>query len=242
MENAVGQKNVATDGSLPSGSALFDEQEVIKQLKRYLPAQAPLKDFIFQNSLESFQEFNFFKGVNKASEIFGYKVFLSLKEFRFLFEAGHIREDVLDRVIAEHKGQSKVAEWKEILLTKQYDKSKPPRIGSLRSNWKKKFRANLDSMVHPSLFRILCCYLDQGISIWNFPIWQQGFILSVKEMERNSFTSFFKTERPRKMLLEGNYDIEYLLSILVGDPAYYKQYLFDQQFGHQGWSGMVSVD
>ncbi|MEI2615628.1 MAG: putative inorganic carbon transporter subunit DabA [Methylotenera sp.] len=29
--------------------------------------------------------------------------------------------------------------------------------------------------------------------------------------------------------------------MLVGDEAYFSQYLFDQQFGHRGWSGMVAT-
>ncbi|HEX5172162.1 MAG TPA: putative inorganic carbon transporter subunit DabA, partial [Cyclobacteriaceae bacterium] len=32
-----------------------------------------------------------------------------------------------------------------------------------------------------------------------------------------------------------------LLKILIGDESLFKQYLFDQQFAHQGWSGMVSA-
>jgi hypothetical protein len=36
-------------------------------------------------------------------------------------------------------------------------------------------------------------------------------------------------------------DIETLLKIVVGNSAFYEQYLFDQQFSHQGWSGIVSA-
>ena len=32
-----------------------------------------------------------------------------------------------------------------------------------------------------------------------------------------------------------------MLKILIGDESLFKQYLFDQQFAHQGWSGMFSV-
>jgi hypothetical protein len=60
-------------------------------------------------------------------------------------------------------------------------------------------------------------------------------------MERNSFSSFFKTERAKQLLLHDKCDISTLLTILVGDESLFKQYLFDQQFAHQGWSGMVSA-
>jgi uncharacterized protein YbcC (UPF0753/DUF2309 family) len=42
------------------------------------------------------------------------------------------------------------------------------------------------------------------------------------------------------MLLDSECGIEHLLQILVGDESLYAQYLYDQQFAHQGWAGMVS--
>ncbi|MBC7862263.1 MAG: DUF2309 domain-containing protein, partial [Bacteroidia bacterium] len=52
---------------------------------------------------------------------------------------------------------------------------------------------------------------------------------------------FFKTERAKDLLLNGTCEINDLLKILVGDELFYEQYLFDQQFSHQGWSGMVTA-
>ena len=219
----------------------FNEEQTLRDLKRMLPAQAPLKDFIFQNNLEAFQHLNFFKGLHHASDILGYKVFLSVNEFRKLYDSKRINNDVLEKIIVQKKGEQHLQEWKQKLLSKEYLNKKTPRVGRLMPFWKKTYGANIDSIVHPALFRIVCSFLDQGISIWNFPIWKDGFLLSIKEMERNSFTSFFETERPRKLLLEGDYNIEHLLNIIVGDEAYYNEYLFDQQFAHQGWSGLVSV-
>eukprot|EP01041_Mallomonas_annulata_P036212 gene36212-59271_t len=43
------------------------------------------------------------------------------------------------------------------------------------------------------------------------------------------------------MLLTPKLKIENLLSILVGDENLYEHYLFDQQFAHPGWSGIVAV-
>jgi len=60
-------------------------------------------------------------------------------------------------------------------------------------------------------------------------------------MERSSLVSFFKTDRPRKLLFDRNCGIEFLLDLLVEDKSLYKTYLFDQQFAHQGWSGMVAT-
>lgn len=222
-------------------SPSFDDHAVLHELKHFLPAQAPLKDFIHHNTLHAFQDLKFHKAIRNASEILGHRVTLSLDEFRSLYDSKRIREDVLERVIAERKGFGQVTKWKEKVLTQQYEGPPAPRIGSLRSNWKRHYQIDLDSMVHPLLFRTLCSYLDQGISMWSFPVWNKGFLTSIRELERNSFASFFKTERARKLLLNSDCELHTLLKILVGDESLYKQYLYDQQFAHQGWSGMVST-
>jgi hypothetical protein len=70
----------------------FNEAQVIHKLKHYLPAQAPLKDFIHHNTLHSFQELPFFDATQRAAEIFGYKVSLALGEYRKMFAHKKINE------------------------------------------------------------------------------------------------------------------------------------------------------
>lgn len=222
-------------------SKRFDEHELLHELKHFLPAQAPLKDFVHHNTLHAFQDQRFYDAIRRASKIFGYKVSLSLEEFRSLYSNEQINHDVLERVIAERKGKANVEEWQAKALYGKYDESISPRIGQLRSNWKKKYYIDLDLLVHPLLFRILCSYLDQGISIWSFPDSKKGFLASIREIEQNTFSSFFKNERAKKLLLEGTCTIEDLLTIVVEDKSLFSQYIFDQQFAHQGWSGMVSA-
>lgn len=223
-----------------TNNSCFNEHEVLHELKHYLPAQAPLKDFIHHNTLHAFQYLNFHKAIYRASALFGYRVSLSLAEYRSLYQSKKINSDILDRVIVERKGQALLDVWKQKVLSMKYSKELP-RIGQLRSNWKREYRMDMDSLVHPILFRILCSYLDQGISIWNFPVKERSFISSIRELERNSFSSFFKTKRAKNLLLRSTAEISDLLKILVGDETLYKQYLFDQQFAHQGWSGMFSA-
>jgi len=221
--------------------SVFDEHKVLHDLKHYLPEQAALKDFIHQNTLQAFQKMKFYDGLRQASQILGHKVSLSLEEYRALYKQGKIRNDVLEHVLQERKGKDHMARWKQRAIDGNFDSLPLPRIGALRSNWKRQYKVDLDSQTHPILFRILCSYLDQGIAIWNFPIRDQGFLESLKEMESASFTSFFRGKRARKMLTDGNYAMTDLLKIVVGDESLYMQYLFDQQFAHQGWSGIVSI-
>jgi uncharacterized protein YbcC (UPF0753/DUF2309 family) len=221
--------------------AAFDEAAVLQELKHLLPAQAPLKDFVHHNTLHAFQHLKFHQALREASRKFGYKVFLSLSEYRSLYQSQRIREEVLTRIIADRKGTTRVKEWQEKVLTKTYEDETLPRIGMLRANWKRHYRIDLDSMVHPILFRILGSYLDQGISIWHFPVWHQGLLASLREMERKSYTSFFRSDRARQVLMQEDLQISDLLHLLVGDKALFEQYLFDQQFAHPGWSGLVSA-
>lgn len=217
----------------------FDEEHVLHELKHYLPSQTPLKDFIHHNSLHAFQYMKFFDAIFKATKIFGYRVTMQLTEFRELYHSGRIKESEVDRAITGRKGANALQEWKEKLLHKKYNTEVIPRVGSLREYWKNHYKLDLDNLVQPFLFRVLCSYLDQGISLWHFPLSDKGFLASLRALESDSITSIFKTERAKNLLLQGDYAIQPLLKILVGNEEFYEQYLFDQQFAHRGWSGMV---
>jgi uncharacterized protein len=219
----------------------FDENHVLHELKHFLPSQQALKDFIHHNSLHAFQHMKFYDAIFKASKIFGVQVHLQLSEYREMHTTGRIREDVLRMVIAQKKGKAAVEEWKVKLINKGYDTINYPRIGQLRRHWKDVYHLDLDQNVHPLLFRILCGFLDQGIAIDSFPVVNKPFMKSIKEMEQNSFSSFFKTKSVRQKFLSGNYSITGLLQIIVGKEEYFEQYLFDQQFAHHGWSGFISA-
>ena len=88
-------------------------------------------------------------------------------------------------------------------------------------------------------FRILCSYLDQGISIWRFPEKNRGFLEALRSIETTTHNSFFTTKEAREWFLKGDCSIPTLLKRIVGDESLTEQYLFDQQFAHQGWSGIV---
>ncbi len=232
---------VSMQNNGPVDHPAFDEQQVLDELRHFLPAQSALKDFIHHNSLHAYQHLKFYEAIFKASAIFGYQVTLQLEEYRQLYKIGRIREDVLEQVIRERKGAAQLNKWKENLLTRSYTTSTTARIGRLRAHWKSQYKTDLDALVQPLLFRILCSYLDQGISIWQFPSSELGFLAALRSLEGNGFTSFFKTKRARKLLQAGDCSITQLLKIVVGDEAYYEQYLFDQQFSHHGWSGIVAA-
>lgn len=229
-----------TASAVAMAAHVFDEHAVLHDLKHYLPAQAPLKDFVHHNTLHAFQGQDFYRALRNASGIFGYRTLLKLDEYRNLYKQNQINQCLLEHIIRERKGDE-FELWKDRVLTDELAPFPAPRIGSLRAYWKRDRRMDLDSLVHPILFRILCSYLDQGIAIWSFPNAQDGFLNALKALEQHSLTSLFRTERARTLLLESELSISGLLKWLVADEALFARYLFDQQFAHPGWSGIVSV-
>jgi len=215
--------------------------DILHALKHYLPTQTPLKDFIHHNSLHAFQDLKFYDAIFRASKIFGYQATLPLIDFRKLYEIGRISDAILNRVIENRKGKENLALWKENVISGSYDEHNEQRIGKLRCHWKRKYKLDLDNLVQPVLFRLLSNYLDQGIAIFSFPVGNNGFLNALRILEKNSFTSLFKTQRARTLFSREDISIETLLQIVVGDESYFEQYLFDQQFSHRGWSGMVAT-
>jgi uncharacterized protein len=219
----------------------FDLAHTLHQIKHYLPSQMTLKDFVHHNTLHPFQEQKFYDGIFRASKIFGYKVTLQLCDYRELFKLKRIKENVINRIIINRKGASNLEPWVNNVLTKQYDENTNSRIGRLRQFWKKTSKLDMDTLVHPLLNRIVCAYLDQGISLWNFPVGENGFLATIKAMEKNSVASFFTSKKVQRYLQDDTITTQDLLAKIVGDESYYEQYLFDLCFSHRGWSGMVAV-
>ncbi|MFA7381586.1 MAG: DUF2309 domain-containing protein [Bacteroidia bacterium] len=219
----------------------FAEHDVLHKLKHFLPAQAPLKDFIHHNTLHAFQNMEFDTALSTARQLFGYNTLLTIEEYRNLYREKKINQKVLLRIISEQHPNESSDEILNRLLHEHFDSSLVPRVGELRQLWKLKYHTDLDNLVHPLLFRILCSYLDQGISMWNFPVPHKGLIASLREIEKESASSLFKSKRAKYLLLHTHCKLNSLLKILVGDEKLYERYLFDQQFAHAGWSGLVAT-
>jgi uncharacterized protein len=218
----------------------FSEEHILHELKHYLPTQTPLKDFIHHNSLHAFQEKKFYNAIFDAEHIFGYQVTFQLKDYRALLANGRIKQNVLDSVLVKHFGAD-ANNWKQKVLTQLYNEETVPRIGQLRMLWKSQYSIDIDTLVQPLLFRVLASYLDQGIAIIPFPKTSVGLLDGMRELEKNSAISFFKTKKARELFLNTQTTIPQLLALIVGEEAYYDQYIFDQQFSHRGWSGMVAT-
>lgn len=225
---------------IASSFGVFDPKISIHKLSHYLPSQGPLKDFIHHNTLHAFQHLTFHDALHQASAVFGFKTYLSLPEYRDLYSKKQISDKVLDKILADRKGESS-SEWKLKLTKGIYNEQTNPEIGKLRNVWKTSFKINPDKAVHGILFKVIGAFLDQGISIWNMPSAELGFWAAIKEIEQKSFSSFFQSNAAKQLIKDDKLSIESLLLEIVGDEKYFERYIFDQQFAHPGWSGMVAV-
>lgn len=220
----------------------FNLEKTIEHLKHYLPSQWALKDFIHHNTLHAFQHQSFFEGLNTAYEIFGYKVTLNISEYQEEYRKGRITDEIIEKVLDKNSENQLERELLKIDMFKtHFEHEFDSRIGNIRENWRTKLGIDMDAMVYPTLFRILSNYLDQGISIWKFPVSDKSFIEAIREMESNGLVSIFRRKRAKKLLSMPSIQIEELLEILIGkNTQFYEHYIFDQQFEHNGWSGFVS--
>lgn len=219
----------------------FDEHHLLHLLKHYLPAQAPLKDFVHHNTLHEFQDQKFHEGLANASKMLGYRVYLSLNEYENLYKKGKINTTILKRSIEKFKGKSEVDNFMPKLFQCTRNQQVNKRIGVLRSHWKDQYHFDLNGRVHVNIFRILNSFLDQGVALWQFPVHDMSLLEAVRSLDKNSYAGFFRTDRGRVLLHDDKTSLKELLKILVGDETLYEQYVFDQQFEHPGWSGLVAV-
>ncbi|HPQ09236.1 MAG TPA: DUF2309 domain-containing protein [Bacteroidia bacterium] len=227
-----------------SNISIFDEEKTIHHLKHFLPSQAPLKDFVHHNLLHFYQHLPFHTALYKASKIFGFKTYLSLKEYRELFQSGQIDENVLEKTIIQHKGEKDLHYWKDALLNKSYEIYFTGRIGKVMHLWKDYYKVNITKYIQPNLFRIISAYLDQGISLVEFPYKDAGLLENIREVESKSLSSYFFNKKGRacQWLLQNKHlDLKYLLTVLVGNEEWFEDYLFDISYEHPGWSGIVNV-
>ncbi|MCB9263372.1 MAG: DUF2309 domain-containing protein [Flavobacteriales bacterium] len=220
---------------------VWDESHLIHLLQHYLPSQAPLKDFIHHNTLHGFQQEEFFDALGHAKHVFGYKTSLSLDRYRKFYKDGKINPYQLERSM-ESFNQKKGTDFTlDSVLHGSAKLTIKPTVGQLRSKWKQLYQVDLNALTHSKLFRVLNAYIDQGVAIWQFPVSEGGLISSLRALERNSMVSMFNTPRPQMLLAQKKLSIKHLLHLVVGNEAFFDNYVVDQQFAHPGWSGMVSV-
>jgi uncharacterized protein YbcC (UPF0753/DUF2309 family) len=217
----------------------------LSHIEHYLPSQAALKDFIHHNTLQGFQHLPFHEAMKTASTDFGYATYLSLDEFRELYQAGRIAPLELEKAIRQSIQEGKTNLTSDRLmhaaLQEDFSEVSINRQDSRSLFWKRKYNQSINKAIHPRLFRILAAYLDQGVAEWNFPNTSASFLDSLHELENNGITSIFKSKETKQQFLQKNWDLMPLLHQIIGKNDHWESYLTDLLFAHPGWSGFVAM-
>ncbi|MBA4304890.1 MAG: DUF2309 domain-containing protein [Sphingobacteriaceae bacterium] len=219
---------------------VFDEAYWLHELQHYLPAQAPLKDFVHHNTLHAFQDLPFHQGMEAATNLFGYQTYADPAYYLEALRKGQITHEQLEKRLKK-AGAASVDELIHQLHALSGSLAWEGEVGQIRKRWHERHHLNLDKAVHPLLFRTLGSYLDQGFATWAFPRSSRGFLASLRELDRQSYYRIFKHKRVRALLKQPGLSLERVLQLLVGRAAYFGPYLVDMAFAHPGWSGMVAT-
>ena len=229
-------------------AAEFNLDASIAHIAHWLPAQGPIKDFIHHNTLHAFQHHPFHEGVAIAGKLFGARSYLPLCDYQALYLEGRINNDAINWAIAHVSCSAEQQEQLRKTLFEKDDIGHYPPVSlanhGLRNAWLTQLEVDLNALVHPVLFRLLSNFLDQGISRWSLANDKESFWDCIERLARNSLIPLYPLNEPQVqdlLIQTPDQVIEHCLQKIVGDSAYYEQYLLEMLLAHPGWSGMVSV-
>lgn len=226
----------------------FDLDRSIERIAHWLPTQGPIKDFIHHNTLHSLEHISFHQAIAAAARIFGARSYLPKSDYQNLYRNGRIKDFALDWAITQSGVTDTLKNQQRDALFEIDDSGHYPPLSlanhGIRTAWLNRLEVDLNSLVHPPLFRLLANFLDQGISRWVLPKKNESFWDCVLRLARNSFLPLYPFNEPViQDLLSGNPSHELTimtcLDEIVGNQALYEQYLLEMLLAHPGWSGIV---
>lgn len=226
----------------------FDLNIAIENIAHWLPTQGPIKDFIHHNTLHAVQYLPFHQGVATAAKVFGARSYLPIADYQARYQQGRIPDFALDWAIAQtHSSAQEATQLRKQLFEDHPSLHYPPvslANHGIRNRWLTHLEVDLNSLAHPTVFRLLSNFLDQGISHWTLPKENERFWDCVWRLARDSFVPLYpfnESSVAAILDLSPNEVIEQCLAQLVGDAKFYEQYLLEMLLAHPGWAGMVRL-
>ena len=218
--------------------------EILQELRRYLPQQGPIKDFIADNIIGVFRDegLTFHNALRRASALYGAREYRPISEYRKAWGEGKIQNDAIDIVLArEGAGE---ASLKEAMLTEEIPKEL--RQSGFRNqgylhDMAERTHIVLEEDVHPILYRLLASFLDQGIAAVNLSensidFWQalRAQFAVLKPWGISSYVAQRVVNEPPAELIES------AMGWLLPAGADRKTFLLEVLMAARGWSGIVA--
>ncbi len=229
-------------------SAGFDLDKSIDHISHWLPTQGPIKDFIHHNTLHAVQDLPFHEGVALAAKMFGARSYLPMQDYQQRYNQGRIKGYAITWALDQ---TSLSPLQKNTLRQTLFVKDKAshyPQVSlanhGIRNAWLNRIELELNTLVHPILFRLLGNFLDQGISRWTLPKEGECFWDCVVRLAQNSLLPLYPFYEPNvRFLLQKKPEevIEICLEKIVGNREHFEQYLLEVLLAHPGWAGMVRI-
>lgn len=218
--------------------------EILHGLRRYMPQQGPIKDFIADNIIDAFRAegLSFHEALRRASSLYGAREYRPIAAYRKAYAEGHITDAGLDFVIAAESPAE--AGLKEALLTENVPEELR-RPGFREAGYLRRIAAAthtvLEEDVHPMLFRLVGNFLDQGIATVHLASGDLDFWQALRRQfsaVRPSGISRYVSGRVRNDSPEEV--IESALQSLLPADADTRIFLLEVLMAARGWSGIIA--
>lgn len=224
----------------------FDLEESLLQVKKYLPLQGPLKNFVQQNILNNFMDLNFEKGISLASKIYNSNTHMNLSFYRNKYLNKEITDlnlqNIINKKIKNTDNYNKNIIFNMLHYFEPLDADFKTQKKSLRNIINNNCSQNINHIINPILFRCLSYYTDQGISLWQCLDKNKTFLDAIKELlDAHLPLAYFVSNKLLKNSLELPVDniITSMLNKIIIDKNLYNIYIFESLMSHTGWSGMI---
>ncbi len=218
--------------------------DMLQAVRKYLPLQGPIKDFIADNIISAFRDEgrSFHEALRRASALYGAREYRPIAEYRGAFSEGKIGDDAIDFVLRHEGGD--VHALRHAMLSRVLPEEL--RRGGFRSAGYLHAMAHcrqivLEEQVHPILYRLVANFLDQGIAAVTLAEYSNDFWTALRYQ--------FKSSRPHGISAyvaarvndqSAGEIIQSAVGYLLPAGANPQTFLLEVLMAARGWSGVVA--
>lgn len=219
--------------------------EIISRIRRYLPSQGPIKDFVHHNTLRTLQHerLTFHEALRQASRLYGANEYLALGEYRARYDRGEISDEAIRYVLAKAGGDTKPLRAAMF----ESEATEPVRRAGFRAQGylyeiTRSIGVRLEEEIHPTLFRLVANFLDQGIAAVSLSEEAHEFWRAL-QLQLPAARPYGISRAVAKMLARSSADEVIAASVtqLLPDGADATVFLLEVLMMARGWSGLVAV-
>lgn len=223
---------------------IADYAEILKELRKFLPYQGPIKDFVADNILYMFRDMglSFHEALRKSSGLYGAREYRPIAEYRKAYAEGKITDEGMDYVLMSEGGDA--AELRSMLFHH-------PVPAELRRTG---FRAQgylftmtsrngvmPEERIHPIIFRLLASYLDQGLAAISMAEHGDDFWTALRR-QVSAVRPLGLTQRFAEFVDKHNAEeiIGLCLKDLLPPKADVRTFFLEILVAARGWAGIVA--